>query len=44
MKFTQYFRVMHQHSDRAMIQEEWLQRVIDHPVKEVTQQDGWIRR
>lgn len=35
---------MHQRPDRAMIQKEWIQRVIDHPVKEVIQQDGWIRR
>ena len=35
---------MHQRPDRAMIQEEWIQRVIDHPVKEVIQQDGRIRR
>ena len=27
-----------------MIQEEWIQRVIDQPVKEVIQQDGRIRR
>ena len=44
MKFTQYFRAMHQRPDRAMIQEEWIQRVIDQPVKEVIQQDGRIRR
>jgi len=44
VKFTQYFRAMHQRPDRAMIQEEWIQRVIDQPVKEVIQQDGRIRR
>jgi len=44
VKFTQYFRIMHQRSDRAMIQVEWIQHVIDHPVKEVIQQDGRIRR
>ncbi len=27
-----------------MIQVEWIQHVIDHPVKEVIQQDGRIRR
>jgi hypothetical protein len=27
-----------------MIREEWIQRVIDQPVKEVIQQDGRIRR
>ncbi len=35
---------MRQRPDRAMIQEEWIQRVIDQPVKEVIQQDGRIRR
>ena len=30
--------------DRAMIRFEWIQRVIDHPVKELIQQDGRIRR
>lgn len=30
--------------DRAMIRFEWIQRVIDHPVKETIQQDGRIRR
>jgi hypothetical protein len=27
-----------------MIRDEWIQRVIDHPVKETIQQDGRIRR
>ncbi|OLC70144.1 MAG: hypothetical protein AUH87_05140 [Deltaproteobacteria bacterium 13_1_40CM_4_54_4] len=27
-----------------MIREEWIQYVIDHPVKEVIQKDGRIRR
>jgi hypothetical protein len=30
--------------DRATIQLEWIQRVVDHPLKEVIQQDGRIRR
>jgi hypothetical protein len=30
--------------DRAIIQDEWIQRVIDYPVKEEIQQDGRIRR
>jgi hypothetical protein len=34
-------RVRH---DRAIIQEEWIQRVIDHPVKEKIQKDDRIRR
>jgi hypothetical protein len=44
VKFTQYFHAMRQRPDRAMIQDEWIQRVIDQPVKEVIQQDGRIRR
>ena len=44
MKFTQYFMAMRQRPDRAMIQMEWIQRVIEHPEKEVIQQDGRIRR
>ena len=30
--------------DRTMIKDEWIQRVIDHPVREMIQQDGRIRR
>mgnify|MGYP001589043782 CR=1 FL=1 len=35
---------MHQRPDRVMIQVEWIQQGIDHPVKEVIQRDGRIRR
>jgi len=35
---------MRHRPDRAVIQLEWIQRVIDHPVKEVIQHDGRIRR
>ena len=44
MKFTRYFMAMRQRPDRAMIQMEWIQRVVEHPEKEVVQQDGRIRR
>jgi len=44
VKFTQSFYAMRRRPDRAIIQEEWIQRVIDHPVKEVIQQDSRIRR
>ncbi len=44
MKTTQYFAAMRARPDRAIIQLEWIQRVIDHPVKETIQQDGRIRR
>jgi len=44
VKFTKYFEVMRGRSDRAMIKLEWIRQVIEHPVKEVIQQDGRIRR
>jgi len=44
MKFTQYFLSMRQRPDRALIKLEWIQRVMDHPEKEVIQGDGRIRR
>ena len=44
MKTTHYFEAMRLRPDRAMIQDQWIQRVIDHPVKETIQQDGRIRR
>ncbi|MGE0825316.1 MAG: hypothetical protein AB7G75_05925 [Candidatus Binatia bacterium] len=43
MKFTQYFHAMRQRPDRAVIQMEWIQYVIENPVKTVIQQDGRIR-
>jgi hypothetical protein len=44
VKTTQYFKAMRLRADRAIIQDEWIQRVIDHPVKEKIQKDGRIRR
>ena len=44
MKTTQYFEAMRARPDRAIIEVEWIQRVIDHPVKETIQRDGRIRR
>ena len=45
MKFTQYFEAMRQlkRPDQALIQLEWIQRVIDNPVREQVQADGRIR-
>ena len=43
MKFTQYFEAMMQRPDRALIQLEWIQRVIANPVREQVQADGGIR-
>jgi len=44
VKCTRYFIATRQRPDRSIIRDEWIQRVIDHPVKETIQQDGWIRR
>jgi hypothetical protein len=44
MKFTQYFQAMRIRPDRAIIKLEWIQYVIEHPVREVIQQDGRICR
>ena len=44
MKFTQYFHAMRLRPDRAFIRDEWIQRVIESPVREFIQQDGRIRR
>jgi hypothetical protein len=44
VKFTQYFHAMQRRPDRAMIRLEWIQRVVQHPVKEVIQGDDRIRR
>lgn len=44
MKFTQYFQAMRSRPDRAMIRIEWIQQVVEYPVREVIQKDGRIRR
>jgi hypothetical protein len=44
VKTTLYFEAMRVRADRAIIQVEWIQRVIDHPVEEKIQKDGRIRR
>ena len=44
MIFTQYFHAMRLRPDRAMIRMEGIQQVVEHPVKEVIQTDGRIRR
>ena len=44
MRFTQYFQTMRLRPDREMIRLEWIQRVIEHPLKEAIQADGRIRR
>lgn len=44
MKCTGYFLATRQRPDRAIIRDEWIQRVIEHPVKQIIQHDGRIRR
>ncbi len=44
MKATQYFRYTRQRPDRVMILDEWIERVIQNPLREERQADGRIRR
>ncbi len=44
MKTTLYFEYTRQRPDRAGIQIEWIQRVIDQPEKTEIQIDGRIRK
>ncbi len=44
MKFTKYFEFIRQRPDRAIIRDEWIERAIKRPVKEIVQKDGRIRR
>jgi len=44
VRYTRYFEAMRQRPDRAAIQTEWIERVVEHPAHEQIQQDGRIRR
>jgi hypothetical protein len=44
MKVTQYLQAMRMRPERAIIKLEWIQHVVEPPVKEVIQQDGRICR
>ncbi len=44
MKFSQYFLFMRQRPDRENIEMEWIEYVINNPIKEEIQSDGRIRR
>ncbi len=44
VKFTKYFEFIRQRPDRAIIREEWIERVVNNPAKEIVQKDGRIRR
>ena len=44
MQFTEYFLTMRSRPDREFITLEWIQRVVDSPLRESVQADGRIRR
>lgn len=44
MKTTQYFQYTRERPDRVMILDEWIERVIENPLREEIQSDGRIRR
>ena len=44
MKTTAYFEALRRRPDRAAIRNEWVQRTIESPIREVVQADGRIRR
>jgi hypothetical protein len=44
LKFTRYFETIRVRPDRAMIRPDWIEHVVQHPVREVIQADGRIRR
>jgi hypothetical protein len=44
LKTTEYFKHMRRRPDRAIIQDEWITRVIQCPEKTEVQLDGRIRK
>ncbi len=44
MKFSQYFLYTRQRRDRALINEEWIARTINNPLRTETQSDERIRK
>jgi hypothetical protein len=44
LKFTQYFLAIRERPDRAMIRDQWIERAITHPLRQMVQADGRIRR
>ena len=43
MEFTDYFWHMRQRPDRSFIEFDWIERVVNNPVRERVQADGRIR-
>ncbi|OGK67328.1 MAG: hypothetical protein A2W77_06235 [Nitrospinae bacterium RIFCSPLOWO2_12_39_16] len=44
MKYTQYFIHTRKRPDRAYIKDEWIERVINNPVRSEIQSDGRIKK
>jgi ribosomal protein L1 len=44
VKTTAYFDAMRTRADRALITDEWVQRAMNTPIRELRQADGRIRR
>ena len=44
VKTTEYFEAIRNRTDRRLIKNEWIERVIASPVRETIQADGRIRR
>ena len=44
MRFSEYFLHNRKRPDRQLIREEWIERVVRAPLRELIQEDGRIRR
>ena len=44
VKTTAYFEAIRRRPDRVVIRNEWIQRAVESPIREVVQADGRIRR
>jgi hypothetical protein len=44
VKTTAYFEAIRRRPDRAVIHNEWIQRAVESPIREVDQADGRNRR
>jgi hypothetical protein len=44
VKTTAYFEAVRMRPDRRVIEDAWIERAIEVPIRQVTQQDGRIRR
>jgi hypothetical protein len=44
MKVTRYFEAMRVRPDRSLIQDAWIERAVQAPIRERLQADGRIRR